>query len=119
MVAQQPIPRDTFVCTYDGERLTNRDAEARLKAYHAARQAHALLVRGAMHACCCVCVLQVARMVLPSNSSALRINVDATHTGNIARFINHRCALGVVYHVCIWCCALQVCMLCATNTTCV
>lgn len=34
---------------------------------------------------------QVAREWLPSRSVAMRINVDATRRGNVARFFNHRC----------------------------
>jgi len=34
--------------------------------------------------------LQVVREILPSQSSAVRINVDATRRGNVARFMNHR-----------------------------
>ena len=41
--------------------------------------------------CGCGCALQVVREVLPSGV-ALRTNIDATLTGNVARFFNHRCA---------------------------
>ena len=42
--------------------------------------------------CLCGCgwALQVVREVLPSGV-ALRTNIDATLTGNVARFFNHRC----------------------------
>ena len=46
MVAQQHIPSGAFVCTYDGERLTTPCAEARLAAYHASCEGHALMVGG-------------------------------------------------------------------------
>lgn len=34
--------------------------------------------------------LQIVREKLPSGSASLRINIDATVKGNVARFINHR-----------------------------
>ena len=33
---------------------------------------------------------QVVREVLPSQNYSLRINIDATQIGNVARFFNHR-----------------------------
>lgn len=37
-------------------------------------------------------MLQVVREVLPSGEASLRVNIDATAKGNLARFFNHRCA---------------------------
>ncbi|GLC33219.1 hypothetical protein PLESTB_000358300 [Pleodorina starrii] len=75
VVALEPIPAGRFVCLYGGEYLTTPQAEARLRAYDTGRQGHALLV---------------VREVLPSGL-ALRINIDATSVGNVARFFNHSC----------------------------
>lgn len=36
---------------------------------------------------------KVVRENLPSGNAALRLNVDATRKGNVARFFNHRCSL--------------------------
>lgn len=36
------------------------------------------------------CVVQIVREVLPSGTASLRLNVDATRVGNVARFFNHR-----------------------------
>jgi SET domain-containing protein len=68
--ALQPLPRGAFVCEYAGEPLTTTEARARLEAYDASGGGHALLV---------------ARLVLPSGGAALRLNVDATAKGNVAR----------------------------------
>ena len=35
-------------------------------------------------------VAQVIREMLPSGMAAMRLNLDATHIGNAARFFNHR-----------------------------
>jgi SET domain-containing protein len=74
--ALAPLPRGAFVADYAGEYLSTRDARARLAGYDASGSGHALLV---------------ARVVLPSAGSALRLNVDGTRRGNVARFINHSC----------------------------
>jgi SET domain-containing protein len=37
---------------------------------------------------------QVVRQWLPSRRVALRVNIDATKCGNVARFANHRCGGG-------------------------
>ena len=36
--------------------------------------------------------LQAVREYLPSRQASLRLTIDATRVGNIARFFNHRCA---------------------------
>ena len=38
--------------------------------------------------------LLVVREHLPSGNACLRINIDATRVGNVARFINHSCDAG-------------------------
>jgi histone-lysine N-methyltransferase SETMAR len=58
------------VCEYAGEPLTTAQARSRLAGYDAAGAGHALLV---------------ARAVLPSGGAALRLNLDATRRGNVAR----------------------------------
>ncbi|GLI65021.1 hypothetical protein VaNZ11_008391 [Volvox africanus] len=75
VVALEPIPARRFVCLYGGEYITTAEAAARLHKYDAASLGHALLV---------------VREILPSGL-ALRINIDATLLGNIARFFNHSC----------------------------
>ena len=45
---------------------------------------------------------QVIREVMPSSRTAMRLNLDATHVGNAAHFINHRsagCTLHQLLHV--------------------
>lgn len=46
-------------------------------------------------ACCRGAAVQAVRVQLPSGSSSLVFAIDATRTGNIGRFINHRCVWGV------------------------
>jgi len=38
----------------------------------------------------------VLREWLPSGTAAVRLNIDATHRGNLARFCNHSCDGGNV-----------------------
>jgi SET domain-containing protein len=52
-------------------------------------------------------MFQVIREWLPSRDVAMRANIDATRTGNVARFFNHRCgdpnvALQVVHRTGEW-----------------
>jgi histone-lysine N-methyltransferase SETMAR len=42
----------------------------------------------------CFCAVQVVREWLPSLQACLRINIDATRQGNVARFFNHSCGGG-------------------------
>ncbi|CAN6464999.1 unnamed protein product [Victoria cruziana] len=78
--AAQLIPRGEFVCEYAGELLTIEESRKRQQEYDkyviAGRFSPALLV---------------VREHLPSGKSCLRINIDATRVGNVARFINHAC----------------------------
>lgn len=80
--AQENIAAGAFVCEYAGEYVTTEEARRRLREYdewRAHRPGHALLV---------------VRAVLPSGGAYLRINIDATRKGNVARFINHCCGGG-------------------------
>ncbi|KAK1296504.1 Histone-lysine N-methyltransferase SUVR3 [Acorus calamus] len=69
-----------FVCEYSGEYVTNEEAKRRLMEYDeltsGGQFSHALLV---------------VREHLPSRRACLRVNIDATRIGNVARFINHSC----------------------------
>eukprot|EP00191_Tetraselmis_sp_GSL018_P019941 CAMPEP_0177579252 /NCGR_PEP_ID=MMETSP0419_2-20121207/847_1 /TAXON_ID=582737 /ORGANISM="Tetraselmis sp., Strain GSL018" /LENGTH=191 /DNA_ID=CAMNT_0019067879 /DNA_START=1026 /DNA_END=1598 /DNA_ORIENTATION=- len=79
LVADAGVPAGEFVCEYAGELLTTIEAELRLAEYDrrpADRQGHALLV---------------VREIMPSGGAALRLNIDATARGNVARFMNHSC----------------------------
>lgn len=67
-------------CSSKGELVTTEEARRRQEAYDkfasAGRFSSALLV---------------VREHLPSGKACLRINIDATRVGNVARFINHSC----------------------------
>lgn len=49
---------------------------------------------------------QVVREVLPSRTASLRISIDATRVGNVARFINHACDGGNLVPVLVGACVL-------------
>lgn len=74
LVARQSIPCGTFVCTYDGERLTNHQAEARLARYHASHQGHALLVCFMCCAYCLRCAKALCLVVPPYGSHGSSIS---------------------------------------------
>ncbi|GAB4817618.1 hypothetical protein N2152v2_004664 [Parachlorella kessleri] len=76
VVTVGPLPAGTFVSSYVGEYITTEEAQRRLQQYDVAGQGHALLV---------------VREVLPSGGTSLRVNIDATRKGNLARFFNHSC----------------------------
>ncbi|MEW5311223.1 MAG: hypothetical protein WDW38_002956 [Sanguina aurantia] len=79
VLSQQAIPQGTFVCLYLGEYLTNKVAAERLRGYDA------LPAGAAGHA------LLVVREHVGQTDLVLRLNIDATHRGNVAKFINHSC----------------------------
>ncbi|KAF9595710.1 hypothetical protein IFM89_003452, partial [Coptis chinensis] len=74
------IRQGEFVCEYAGELLTTAEARCRQQKYDE------LAASGK-----CPSALLVVREHLPSGKACLRVNIDATKVGNIARFINHAC----------------------------
>ncbi|KAK9838740.1 hypothetical protein WJX74_002391 [Apatococcus lobatus] len=72
------IQRGQFVAQYAGELITSAEAATRLAEIDAAPgpTCHALLA---------------VREFLPSRQACLRLNIDATRIGNVARFFNHSC----------------------------
>ncbi|XP_068634095.1 histone-lysine N-methyltransferase SUVR3 [Aristolochia californica] len=78
--ADQFIDNGTFVCEYAGELLVTKEARLRQQKYDQ------LASQGKLFS-----ALLVVREHLPSGKACLRVNIDATRVGNIARFINHSC----------------------------
>lgn len=74
--AAEPLPEGALIGLYSGEFLSTPEAVKRLKEYDLSGGGHALLV---------------LREWLPSRTAAVRINIDATRRGNVARFYNHSC----------------------------
>ncbi|XP_050203745.1 histone-lysine N-methyltransferase SUVR3 [Mercurialis annua] len=78
--ADQFIWEGQFVCEYAGELLTTEEARRRQEIYDK------LASSGRFSSS-----LLVVREHLPSGKACLRVNIDATRVGNVARFINHSC----------------------------
>ncbi|RWW84444.1 hypothetical protein BHE74_00006949 [Ensete ventricosum] len=66
--------------SFSGEFLTTEEARRRQRTYDE------LACGGRLHP-----ALLVVREHLPSGKACLRVNVDATKVGNVARFVNHSC----------------------------
>ncbi|GLJ36041.1 hypothetical protein SUGI_0723140 [Cryptomeria japonica] len=83
----EPVKQGAFVCEYAGEFLTTTEAKKRQRHYDEAN----------MNKHKYSCALLVIREHLPSGQACLRLNVDATIIGNVARFINHSCDGGNLF----------------------
>ncbi|KAJ1393273.1 SET domain [Sesbania bispinosa] len=80
LCADQFIPKGQFVFEYAGELLTTKEAQRRQLCYDE------LALHGRFSS-----ALLVVREHLPSGKACLRLNIDATRIGNVARFVNHSC----------------------------
>ncbi|XP_028064816.1 histone-lysine N-methyltransferase SUVR3 [Camellia sinensis] len=78
--AGEIIGSGQFVCEYAGELLTTKEARRRQQRYDE------LSLGGQFSS-----ALLVVKEHLPSGKACMRINIDATVIGNVARFINHSC----------------------------
>ncbi|XP_059280918.1 histone-lysine N-methyltransferase SUVR3 [Lycium ferocissimum] len=74
------IPKGKFICEYAGELLTTEEARNRQRLYDKISKSSSFSP-----------ALLVVKEHLPSGNVCMRINIDATRIGNIARFINHSC----------------------------
>ncbi|PIN20694.1 histone H3 (Lys9) methyltransferase SUV39H1/Clr4, required for transcriptional silencing [Handroanthus impetiginosus] len=77
LYAAEFIPRGQFVCEYAGELLSTKEATRRQQTYDKLASITPALL--------------VVKEHLPSGNKCMRINIDATRIGNIARFVNHSC----------------------------
>lgn len=80
--AAQHISKGSFVCEYAGELLTTVQSRERQSVYDDSISTSKSR---------CGSALLVVREFLPSGDACVRLNVDATRVGNVARFINHAC----------------------------
>ncbi|KAJ7534218.1 hypothetical protein O6H91_13G084000 [Diphasiastrum complanatum] len=79
--AGKPIKQGAFVCEYSGELVTIAESRRRQKTYDTVGSGKRK----------CGSALLILREHLPSGKASLRVNIDATEVGNVARFINHSC----------------------------
>ncbi|MCO5610565.1 hypothetical protein L7F22_064804 [Adiantum nelumboides] len=79
--SMQFIPKGAFMFEYAGELLTIGGAQKRQKRFDELREMQKGFVPS----------LMVVREHLPSGSVCLRLNIDGTYVGNVARFVNHSC----------------------------
>ncbi|KAJ6763258.1 HISTONE-LYSINE N-METHYLTRANSFERASE SETMAR [Salix purpurea] len=106
LFADQMICQGQFICEYAGELLTTEEARKQQQIYDE-------LASGGQFSS----ALLVVREHLPSGKACLRINIDATRTGNVARFINHSCDGGSGPRACnVFVAALVVLVLCLRKT---
>ncbi|XP_056841930.1 histone-lysine N-methyltransferase SUVR3-like [Raphanus sativus] len=82
LCSDQLIKKGQFICEYAGELLTTAEARRRQTIYDKLRSSTERSFSSA---------LLVIREHLPSGRACLRLNIDATSIGNVARFINHSC----------------------------
>lgn len=82
LCSDQLIKKGQFICEYAGELLTTAEARRRQTIYDKLRSSTERSFSSA---------LLVIREHLPSGQACLRLNIDATSIGNVARFINHSC----------------------------
>ncbi|CAA0818751.1 Histone-lysine N-methyltransferase SUVR3 [Striga hermonthica] len=83
LFADQLIPCGQFICEYAGELLSTEEARQRQDTYDKLKPNGHLTP-----------ALLVVKEHLPSGNACMRINIDATRAGNVARFINHSCEGG-------------------------
>lgn len=79
--AVQFISKGSFAFEYAGELLTTLEAQTRQNIYDRLRRIEKRFVPS----------LLVLREHLPSGRACIRLNIDATQVGNVARFVNHSC----------------------------
>ncbi|XP_073317640.1 histone-lysine N-methyltransferase SUVR3 [Primulina huaijiensis] len=80
LYAAELIPEGKFVCEYTGELISTKESRQRQQKYDE------LASNG-----CFTPALLVVKEHFPSGNVCIRINIDATRIGNVARFINHSC----------------------------